>query len=94
MATEQQQDNANGGQPDDDNNSLEDIPQKKEALLEPQLNKIQHMEVHLGKRFAKMDKKNKRYADEHRPKQSYMDPKLSDLNNSIQTHFNKLTANQ
>jgi len=41
------------------------------------------MEVHLSKRFEKMDKKNKRYADEHRPKASYMDPKLSDINRSI-----------
>ena len=48
------------------------------------------MEVHLSKRFEKMDKKNKRYADEHRPKASYMDPKLSDINRSIQTHFDKI----
>lgn len=51
------------------------------------------MEVHLSKRFSKMDKKNKRYGDESRPKLSYMDPKLSDVNNSIEKQFYKLASN-
>lgn len=49
------------------------------------------MEVKLSKRFEKIVKKNGRYADEHRPKESYMDPKLADISVSIQSHFDKLS---
>ena len=49
------------------------------------------MEIKLSKRFEKIVKKNERYSDEHRPKDSYMDPKLADISVSIQSHFDKLS---
>ena len=49
------------------------------------------MEVKLSKRFDKIVKKNERYSDAHRPKDSYMDPKLADISYSIQSHFDKLS---
>jgi len=51
------------------------------------------MEFHLSKRFDRLDKRNKRYDDEHRPKTSYMDPKLADINRAKSAHFNKRPRN-
>jgi len=39
-----------------------------------------------------MNKKHKRYTDEHRPSISYMDPRLNDINYSVMTNLPKMPS--